>query len=105
MLKGNNMLQKSALAMMFILFGSLAYADAQPLRDATRGELLYSTHCIACHSAQVHWREKKLVTDQASLQAEVRRWQGFSGLGWSDDDVAEVARYLNALHYHYPTPD
>ncbi len=28
-----------------------------------------------------------------------------SGLGWVDDDVAEVARYLNALHYYYPTPD
>lgn len=31
--------------------------------DAVRGELLYATHCIACHSDKVHWRDKKLVTD------------------------------------------
>ena len=75
------------------------------MRDATRGELLYSTHCIACHSTQVHWRDKKLVTNWTSLRTEVGRWQKFAGLGWGDDDVAAVTRYLNALYYHYPTTD
>ena len=92
------------LAALFVLFGSLD-VDAQPMRDATRVELLYSTHCIACHSAQVHWRDKKLATDWTSLQLEVRRWQGVLGLGWSNGDIAEVARYLNALYYRYPAPD
>jgi mono/diheme cytochrome c family protein len=93
------------LAILFVSFGNLADAYAQPMSDAARGELLYSTHCIACHTAEVHWREKKLVTDWTSLQSEVRRWQGVSGLGWSNEDIAEVARYLNALYYHYPTPN
>lgn len=93
------------LAALFVLFGSLIDVDAQPMRDATRGELLYSTHCIACHSAEVHWRDKKLATDWTSLQLEVRRWQGVLGLGWSNGDIAEVARYLNALYYRYPAPD
>ena len=99
------MLRRSILVVLFVLFGKLADAEAQPIRDATRGELLYSTHCIACHTAQVHWRDKKLVTDWISLQAEVRRWQKFSALGWGDDDVAEVARYLNVLFYHYPVTE
>ncbi|WP_040851926.1 c-type cytochrome [Nitrosospira lacus] len=99
------MLRNWILALLFVLFGSPAYADAPPLRDATRGELLYSTHCITCHSAKVHWRDKKLVTDWTSLRAEVRRWQEVSGLGWGDDDITEVARHLNALYYHYPKPD
>ncbi len=98
------MLRKLILAVLFVLFANLAYADAQPMPNPTRGELLYSTHCIACHSAQIHWREKKLVTDWAGLQSEVRRWQKISGLRWSDEDIAEVARYLNARHYHYPNP-
>lgn len=92
---------RSLLVLLIVVSGNLAVAQAQPVRDATRGELLYATHCIACHSAQVHWRDKKLATNWASLQAEVRRWQQASALGWSDDDVVEVARYLNAVFYHY----
>lgn len=105
MLKGNYMFRNSLLTMLFVLFGNLADADAQPIREASRGELLYSTHCIACHNTQLHWRDKKLATDWTNLQAEVHRWQAVAGLGWVDDDVAAVARYLNALYYHYSTPD
>jgi len=105
MLTENNMLWKSILVALFVLLGNLANADTLPLRAATRGELLYATHCIACHSAQVHWRDKKLATDWISLQVEVRRWQKLSGLGWNEDDVAAVVRYLNAHYYHYPTPE
>ena len=105
MLAGDDMLRRLILAVLLILLGNLANAETQPMRDASRGELLYSTHCIGCHNTQVHWRDKKLVTDRASLRSAVGHWQGFSGLGWTEDDVAEVARYLNALYYHYPKPD
>ena len=63
------MFLRSILVMLFVLFGSLADADTQPMRDPARGELLYSTHCIACHNEQVHWRDKKLVKDWISLRA------------------------------------
>ena len=79
-----------------------AVANAQPKRDTPRSELLYSTHCIACHNAKIHWRNKKIAKDWTGLKAQVRRWQGIQGLVWSDNDVAEVARYLNARYYHYP---
>jgi mono/diheme cytochrome c family protein len=96
------MLRKTILIAPFVLLATFADADAQSVRDVPRGELLYATHCAACHNAQVHWRDKRVVTDWASLQSEVRRWQGVAGLGWSDEDIAEVARYLNAQHYRYP---
>jgi mono/diheme cytochrome c family protein len=99
---GNDMLQRSILAVLFILFGNLAAAATKPMPEATRGELLYSTHCIACHTTQIHWRDKKLATDWTSLQSQVRRWQGVSGLGWSEDDITQVVRYLNTHYYHYP---
>jgi len=79
-----------------------AVANAQPKLETPRGELLYSTHCIACHNAKIHWRNKKIAKDWTGLKAQVRRWQGIQGLVWSDNDVAEVARYLNARYYHYP---
>ena len=76
-----------------------------PSRAQSRGELLYSTHCIACHNAQMHWRDKKLATDGPSLKMQVRRWQATALLGWSDADIDEVVRHLNERHYHFaPAP-
>lgn len=102
----DNMFWKSIVILLLAAFSGIpGDADAQSAREATRGELLYSTHCILCHSAEVHWRDKKIATDWTSLQLQVRRWQGNSGLAWADEDVAAVARYLNALHYQYPIRD
>lgn len=92
--------RKSILVLLFGLFSQCALA-AEPARDASRGELLYTTHCIACHTTKVHWREKKLATDWTTLQAQVSRWQANSSLGWGKADITEVARYLNELFYHY----
>lgn len=94
------MLQRSILVLLFGLLGHLATA-AEPERDASRGELLYYTHCIACHTTEVHWREKKIATDWVTLKGQVNRWQGNSALGWGDEDITEVARYLNTLYYNY----
>lgn len=72
-----------------------------PAQAQSRGELLYEVNCIACHSEKMHWRSGKLVNDWASLQAQVRRWQQAALLGWSDEDVMEVARYLNERFYGF----
>jgi tetratricopeptide (TPR) repeat protein len=70
--------------------------------EPSRGELLYETNCVSCHSKEIHWRDRRLVTDWVSLTAQTRRWQSNAGLRWSDEDVEEVARYLNATIYRFP---
>lgn len=92
--------RKWMFAILSVWLVDPAFANAQS--DAARGKLLYATHCVACHSAEIHWRDRKLATDWNSLKAQVRRWQGVMGLGWRDDDITLVARYLNTLYYHYP---
>lgn len=79
-----------------------ALALAPSVQAQTGGELLYSTHCIACHTTQMHWREKKLAVDWNSLKAQVQRWQAATGLGWKDDEILSVTRYLNDSFYQYP---
>lgn len=84
-------------------------AQAQPLQPKaqepeTRGELLYTTHCVTCHTTQMHWRANRMATDWGSLTAQVRRWQGNAGLQWSDADINEVARHLNNTIYRFPQP-
>ena len=67
-----------------------------------RGELLYSNHCKACHSSEIYWRAQKLATDWSSLKSQVRRWQSIMNLGWSEEEIGDVAYFLNTLHYGFP---
>jgi mono/diheme cytochrome c family protein len=81
-------------------------AATSPAIAQSRGELLYSTHCISCHTSQMHWRDNKAASDWASLKFQVRRWQGAASLSWSDEDILEVARYLNESIYRFePSAD
>lgn len=80
------------------LHDSGAWAQDRP---QSRGELLYNTNCVACHNEKMHWRGRKLVYDWDSLEEQVRRWQQASSLGWRDEDITEVARYLNARFYGF----
>jgi hypothetical protein len=82
----------------------VAVALAVPAAAQGRGELLYTTHCSACHSEQIHWRSAKAVTDWTSLKAEVLKWQGVARLAWSEDDVTDVARFLNERVYRFEIP-
>lgn len=102
------MVNKKWLVVLGLVFWNLpGPVFGRTKTDALRGELLYLTHCIGCHNTQLHWRDRKAARNWASLKAEVGRWQKTSGLGWRDEDVSNVARYLNARYYrfHEPEPD
>lgn len=85
-----------------IVCSATSYSQTTPAQ--THGELLYLTHCVACHTTQMHWRKGRLATDWDSLKVQVRRWQGNAGLQWGEADIEEVSRYLNETIYRYPTP-
>ncbi|MEO8013449.1 cytochrome C [Polaromonas sp.] len=99
------MAKNSFIIVMLACLGNWGFAQAQTPTVPSRGELLYSTHCIACHTTQLHWRDKQLAQNWVGLKAEVRRWQGTSGLGWSEEDVTDVAMYLNTSFYQFPVAD
>jgi mono/diheme cytochrome c family protein len=86
---------------LFLVWGMNSLAQAEEKLAETPGELLYLTHCGACHSEQIHWRKQKLATDWPSLKAQVRRWQAVIGLNWSEEEISDVAHYLNAIHYGF----
>ena len=79
-------------------------AWAQAAATPTRGELLYATHCNACHTEQMHWRDHRTAIDWPSLKAQVRQWQGAALLNWTEEDILAVSRHLNDTIYHYPQP-
>ena len=75
--------------------GAVSAAD----EAASRGQLLYETHCIACHSTQMHWRDQRRVDGWASLLGQVGQWQAREQLNWTREDIEAVARHLDRTIY------
>ena len=98
---------RAARRLLALTLGALSlHVAAQTGAPAspTRGQLLYDTHCVACHSTQMHWRDQRVAVDLPSLRAQVLRWQAREQLGWGAADVDEVVRHLNDSIYRFPPP-
>jgi hypothetical protein len=95
-------MKKIFIMLQLIFLGVLPLmASAEDKYSEARGQLLYTAHCNACHTSQIHWRDQKLVTDWESLLLQVRRWQYITALNWSDDEISDVALHLDRLFYKY----
>jgi mono/diheme cytochrome c family protein len=98
------MAKRDAKVWLAVWLAGLVQAHAQGSDSATRGALLYETHCIGCHTSQMHWRENRLAKDWPSLKLQINRWQKETALGWTEQEIVDVATYLNGLHYRFPAP-
>ncbi|WP_427914979.1 cytochrome C [Ramlibacter sp. MMS24-I3-19] len=92
------------LALLGLLVLIAARGVAAQTNAPDRAALLYETHCVTCHTEQVHWRDKRLPGDWDGLRAQVNRWQEVQSLHWSQDDVTAVTRLLNERYYGFPPP-
>jgi len=70
--------------------------------NEVRGRLLYETACIACHTTQAHWRDKRIVQSWPELLYQVTRWQHNAGQNWSGAEIVDVGAYLNHRFYNLP---
>jgi hypothetical protein len=93
-----------SICALVLAAGCASPVDKATPPDIARGGDLYRTVCIACHTAQVHWREKRLVRSWDDLIFQVSRWQRVAGQGWSREDINDVAAYLNREFYDLPCP-
>jgi mono/diheme cytochrome c family protein len=78
--------------------------ESRPAVDMARGGDLYRSYCIACHTAQVHWRDRRIVQSWEDLRYQVARWQKIAGQNWSREEIDDVAAYLNRLFYEVRCP-
>jgi mono/diheme cytochrome c family protein len=90
----------SSVRVLLAIF-AFSLGTAPSAMAKSRGELLYDTHCITCHTTEMHWRDQRSAKDWAGLKVQVRRWQAAASLAWSEADILAVARYLNASVYHF----
>ena len=81
--------------------GAVALLAAFAAHAQSRGELLYSTHCIGCHTTKAHWRDGRAATDWPGVVSQVAKWQSANSLSWNEQDVLAVSRYLNVSFNHF----
>lgn len=84
-----------------LLFGLAPFFSTQADTINQRGKMLYENHCIKCHDSTVHIREKKKVTHRAELYAQINRWKSHLNLDWTQEEISEVAQYLEATYYSF----
>ena len=70
--------------------------------DIGRGKLFYDAQCVTCHTAEVHWRDKSIVSSWVDIVVQVDRWQQNTGQQWGSSEVGDVAAYLNSVYYKQP---
>lgn len=72
--------------------------------DAQRGRALYESRCFNCHSESVHGRKTRVASDFNDVRRWVVRWNDNLGLSWGDEEIDDVAVYLNETYYRFACP-
>ncbi len=69
--------------------------------DTSHGKSLQQENCMSCHDDGVYTRNDRRVTTLDGLNKQVKRCELSLGLQWFDDDVNDVAGYLNESFYKF----
>jgi mono/diheme cytochrome c family protein len=84
---------------VFALLAALA-APAQA-GDAERGQQLHAQHCTRCHNVSMYTRPERTTADYAALRERVQQCELAAELTWFEEDVDDVAAYLNEAFYRF----
>ena len=81
-------------------FGGLAAVQVQAA-DLKAGQALHEQHCLSCHDSGVYTRADRKVKSPEGLRKQVQRCELSLGLSWYDEDVDNVAHYLDQTYYKF----
>ena len=93
-----NTLSRYALT---LLTAALATAGPAAAADLQAGKSLHAEHCMQCHDSSVYTREDRRINSMAGLKKQVQRCELSLGLQWFEDDIENVAHYLNETYYDF----
>ena len=69
--------------------------------DLERGRQLHEDHCMECHTPEVYVRENRIVNSFQGLKERIRQCELSNELAWFEEEVDDVAAYLNAEFYRF----
>jgi len=76
-------------------------AKTQMNTDTHPGKALHDANCISCHDSAVYTREDRKIGDFPKLVAQVKRCDANLGSRLFDEEIEQVADYLNLAYYKY----
>jgi cytochrome c553 len=88
-------------ALMSITVCLLAATSSLQAANPDNGKTLVDGNCTKCHDERVYTRPDRRVTTLDGLHKQVTRCEQSLGLKWFDDDIDDVAAYLNQTYYHF----
>jgi hypothetical protein len=94
---------RNIFLVLMVTFGSIALTASAA--DADRGKLLYEARCDNCHDQSVHTRGRKVATNFDEVRKYVQRWNINLGGAWGEEEITDVAIYLNGKFYSYKCPE
>jgi mono/diheme cytochrome c family protein len=80
---------------------SLFIAATGQASEPAKGKALVEGNCVRCHGPEVYTRSDRRITNLPGLHKQVRRCEQMLGLTWFDDEIDEVANYLNQQYYKF----
>jgi len=90
---------RAMCAAVLALAAMAAYAADSAAADAERGRQLNAANCQQCHDDGLYRSSARKAGSIAAIAAQVRKGEQALGLGWSDEEVADVTEYLNKTYY------
>ncbi len=102
MLRAKTHLQPLWLLLLLLSLPVAGYADNR------RGEQLHAKHCSGCHARMfgndgntIYTRPDRRVDSMTGLHKQIRTCVHNLGFTWFDDEIEDVANYLNQHFYQF----
>lgn len=84
-----------------IIISMVALVSVTSPLFAGEGEALYEKNCTRCHSTEVFTREDRGIKSLEGLKTRVKQCTGAAKVKWGDEDISNVADYLNKNFYKF----
>lgn len=87
--------------MIGILLLTAGSMPAPAAEGFDRARALYENHCRSCHESWAHTRDGRAVDSIDELRVRVASWSLHTSLGWTDEEINAVTRYLDRRFYRF----
>lgn len=76
-------------------------ASAESTGPSEQAQTLYDANCTKCHGSEIYTRDPRMVASFDGLERQVQRCETALGLRWFDEEIKDVAAYLNHHFYKF----